>query len=274
MAGIEYKIFRVEKLENIPYEFYPLDDSPLHEIDWNVTNSVDATMMLYKTCENERRQLVNISRLCSVPDEFINLDDEKYYLMNLDYRLSTENMRIISKLGRHSLDMETWCSRLKNQITAYRDVYYRDISAFEQVNSNINIYAVVLLYQGHYQGHVYVWRRPTEKNYLMVIGIRNRIDTIWHRDDSSLRNIALYLFEGVRLFANYLEIKYITVVEPFNIMIQILSKIGYVRAFIPARIIGTGIVEVPPGQSSTCYYSASFNQPYIEGTFNVTIIDE
>ena len=58
MAGIEYKIFRVERVENIPEDIYPLDSELPYDIDWNVTNSVDATMMLYMTCDNERRQLV------------------------------------------------------------------------------------------------------------------------------------------------------------------------------------------------------------------------
>ena len=209
-----------------------------------------------------------------MPDEVINLTDGIYYSMKLDYDINQEDQQSIDKLGTHNLDIETWCPRLKAQITAYRDVYYRDILAFKQEDFNVDIYAVVLLYQGQYQGHVYVWKRANRRKYLMVMGIRNRIDTIWNRDDSSLRNIALYLFEGVRRFANYLEIKYITVVQPFNIIRDLLRKIGYVYVSISDRIIGTSIIKAPRGKDLPCYYSESFDQPYIEGTFNVTIIDD
>ena len=280
MAGIEYKIFRVERLENIPEDIYPLDDSPLHEIDWNVDNSVDATMMLYKTCENERRQLVNISRVCSVPDEYINLTDSTYILQNVQYRLDIGNKQSIDKLGTHNLDIETWCPRLENRITAYRDVYYRDILAFKQEGFTVDIYAVVLLYQGQYQGHVYVWTpkddiNPDDYSYVIlnVMGIRNSIDTIWDRDDSSLRNIALYLLEGVRLFAKHLNAIIINVIRPYNVMKLILSKLGYINREIHKIDIGNSI-QASKALFIKAYTSKLFDQPYIEGSFNVTIIDD
>ena len=131
---------------------------------------------------------------------------------------------------------------------------------------------MVLLYQNIYQGHVYVWKRPAGKNYLMVMGIRNRIDTIWNRDDSSLRNVAMYIFEGVRLFANYLGLSKIAIVRPFGVIIRIITKMGFSIRSVPEKIVGNSIAGYTILGSFLCYVSANIKQPYIEGDFDLTII--
>ena len=305
MAGIEFKVFRVEKVfgENFDEEDEDEEDDEsaisdygdedystdedlypaagkLDNIDWNVDNSADATKMLYKICEIERRRLADISTFCAEYNKTDYQNDDRY--RQLDYWLQSDVNEYIKRLGSTNVDINQWCPLLDKKINAYQDVYRRDLLAFKQIGFNVDIYAVVLLYNGEYQGHVYIWnqpkikqkRRSTEKKekHLMVMGIRNRIDTIWNRDDSSLRNIALYLFEGVRLFADYLDLTKIAIVEPFAVIEQIVTKIGFVNSFVSAEIIGNSISEYSSTRKFQCYVSNTIDQPFIEGNFNLDIV--
>ena len=305
MAGIEFKVFRVEKVfgENFDEEDEDEEDDEsaisdygdedystdedlypaagkLDNIDWDVDNSVDATKMLYKICKIERRYLDDISTFCAEYNKTDYQNDDRY--RQLDYWLQSEVNEYIKRLGSTNVDINQWCPLLDKKINAYQDVYRRDLLAFKQIGFNVDIHAVVLLYNGEYQGHVYIWnqpkikqkRRSTEKKekHLMVMGIRNRIDTIWNRDDSSLRNIALYLFEGVRLFADYLDLTKIAIVEPFAVIEQIVTKIGFVNSFVSAEIIGNSISEYSSTRKFQCYVSNTIDQPFIEGNFNLDIV--
>ena len=238
--------------------------------------------MLYKICEIERRYLDDITTFCAEYTKFIDQHDDRY--RQLDYWLQSDVKEYIKRLGSTNVDINQWCPLLDKTIEAYQDVYRRDLLAFKQIGFNVDIHAVVLLYNSEYQGHVYIWNQPkiklgrgrsTEKKdkHLMVMGIRNRIDTIWNRDDSSLRNVALYLFEGIRRFAEYMDMNKIVIVEPFPVIEQIVTKIGFINNYISAEIIGNSISEYTSWnvEKFYCFVSNTINQTFIEGDINLTI---
>ena len=119
------------------------------------------------------------------------------------------------------------------------DVLSRDQDVFEN-SYDTQIYAVVVLlateFEGKiyklYQGHVYTWVFDKSPENCWMIGIRNRVDTIFRRLDAqihwtSLQGISKYLLEGVRTFAMYKNCQRIVVAQPLATMKQILVRYGF-----------------------------------------------
>ena len=152
-------------------------------------------------------------------------------------------------LCQQGLDYRTMypevCRRWIESINARLNVNHIDHSALEQTNFNVVPFVVVAVENGLYYGHVFTWISPVNPDRCMMIGIRNRIDTLFLKQDRSkqyLSGIATFLLEGVRRFAAIkgcrrsalalsvrtpLECSRISVFEPLSPMRPILSGAGF-----------------------------------------------
>lgn len=113
-----------------------------------------------------------------------------------------------------------------SSIRSYTDVFSRDQDAFQPWYFN-DIYAVVLLVNDVYYGHIYSWLSPN-KQILHSIGIRNRIDSLFLKDtELEVPNVSRYLLHGVRQLGISLNVLRCCIVQPLTVMTIKLDKLGY-----------------------------------------------
>lgn len=144
-------------------------------------------------------------------------------------------------------DKTSLCKKFLKILYDYREIFSRDQDALEQKGFNVKIYAIVLLKDKVYQGHIYTWASPRDPKYIMAMGIRNRIDSVFLKDRIK---VSTYLLEGVRLFALSLQATPV-IVQPRTIMRTILPKLGFQQTSLDGRVIGNCINCF--SFSSVCY---------------------
>lgn len=162
-------------------------------------------------------------------------------------------------------EAEIPCKKLLERISGYMDVISRDSDIFNQRNWNVITHAIVVLYKGEYFGHIYVWISPTDPTIVCVQGIRNRVDSVFIKD--SLRDIAHYLFEGVRAFALANNCTTIIVVSPLPIMKRILRNWGFGAKTLTGQTIGKSVANISnsPFVILSTMMSDKLDRPFVKG---------
>jgi hypothetical protein len=131
---------------------------------------------------------------------------------------------------------------------AISDILSRDTDAFptsEWLAKGVNgVHAIVVLCQGEYYGHIYVWVR---EQTCSAIGIRSRIDLQFLRDTyTGIPKISELLLEGVRRFALLSGCERIVVPYPLPNMMRILGAHGFKTTRIQHSELGPGPGLIDP----------------------------
>ena len=155
------------------------------------------------------------------------------------------------------------CRRFLQAQEAYEDVFTRDMFALGG-NLDIETYAVVLTDNEEYYGHIYTWVSPTNPDRCLMMGIRNRVDTSFLREDNVenyIAGVASLLVEGVRRFATSKGCRQISVVLPFGVIVPILKSLGFTDDPYPSSEVGSNSVAFldGPDDNEKCDYCLSLN---------------
>lgn len=167
------------------------------------------------------------------------------------------------------------CAKFLLRINDFKEILSRDDDALNYTNILGDIYAVVLVYQGQYQGHIYTWLSPHDPTYCCAMGIRNRIDTIFTLySGDNISNVSSYLFEGVRRFALSKGASHLVVPYPRPIMTKLLPKIGFVSAAVPQSLLKSSLApQVKVVICYLCYEYQSIITPLATNPMIFRLID-
>lgn len=262
--SIEIKTFKMRILDSdirfnmkTVYKNNPIT-TKRHIVDW--TNNDDLTVVLNNQVHNEYYDLQTFKLICDDPNG------------NSIFKITTDVNGIMNynEISVVQEDMVPMRLKFLKNVRDYCEVYSRDDDAFEQKGMNVELYAIVLLVDNIYQGHIYAWLSPVNKNYCLVMGIRNRIDTIFVKN-RPIMNVSHYLLEGVRRLTLSLNAKYTIVVYPKYIMKQILPKIGFIQDKLSSFIIGYSIGPYTFG-SANCFTLADTSKSLINSDYKFTLI--
>jgi hypothetical protein len=178
-----------------------------HPVDW----SENPSKALRSQIMNNFADLVQLKVQC---------EPEMKILVTLD-----NEMEVIKNYYVSRKQKQEDCERFSKRVGSYFETIERDQEVFEASDWNVTTYAVVLFYEDVYYGHIYCWISPTNPEYCFAMGIRNRIDSSFIQSD--LKNVSMYLLEGVRRFALSKGCSYIAITHPVETMINILKKAGF-----------------------------------------------
>lgn len=150
-------------------------------------------------------------------------------------------------------DIVTYASDRKGM----SDIIERDSYALSgkvsDVPINVDIYAIICLWNGEYYGHIYSW---IANDMSFAMGIRNRWDypSIKGSNNDPFiitgKPISWHILEGARIFASMNGFKEMNIVEPMEVMVPILTKLGFKSAEISDEYIEISLL-------STTYVEAS-----------------
>lgn len=219
----QYKFY--EEIQYIPWDDIKRDIISLNQalrdqIGANYLNFI----RLYNQCEKKEDH--NITTIIQGAD---NSPDGQNIIKN--YPINQEMIKnICQKFHRYSDDTI--------------DVMRRDVLAINQRDFNVEIYAVVLINNNQYYGHIYTWMSPTNNNVSIAMGIRGRVDNLFLREiGEALPNVSSYLLEGVRRFALINGATKIIIPYPLDVMGRILPTFGFRLALPPPpdSIIGNSL---------------------------------
>jgi hypothetical protein len=141
-------------------------------------------------------------------------------------------------------ELQEGCNKLLKIYNDYAEIFSRDQDASEQYKFNVKLYTVVLLVNDVYQGHIYAWQSPSNKDYCFTMGIRNKVDTIFTKyENSDFKNVSAYLLEGVRRLSLSLGSIYMIVTHPRPIMKTILPKLGFIEIKIDEQLLGNSLAQ-------------------------------
>jgi hypothetical protein len=191
--------FRAPDEDDKPYNM------PINNVDWSLQSSEFLTTSLLTQSNNNVAELYRLWLLCG------------------------DNSNTRGRIPRIKIKAsdDPSCGVFSERISAYLDVFVRDEHALDQTNFDSPIYVVVVLNNGEYYGHIYIW---ISHHRCYAIGIRSRVDAVFLRGTSrELRNIAQYLFEGVRLFALFHGYDHFYVTFPLDSILSLLKSIGFNR---------------------------------------------
>lgn len=242
---------------------YNFAEQPAFPVNWSSNDSMELSISLNNQARNNYMEILAMTVSCEHDDydkpfTVITIDNNVYIK---DFNVSPEQKPALCKL---------FLERQKD----YFEVISRDQDALTYDDVNVQLYALVLVYNGIYQGHIYSWLSPYDPNYCFAMGIRNRVDAIFIRyDEDNLRNVSHYLLEGVRRFAISKGISNIIITYPKPIMVKILPLLGFVRTTVPNRLMGQSIAPGSFGNCINCYKLDDIIKPIINNEMIFTLID-
>lgn len=117
------------------------------------------------------------------------------------------------------------CHKFNSRSIEYYDILYRDVMALKN-NIHSLIYAIVLIYENEYYGHIYSW---FDNDICYAIGIRSRPDILFMEQERKVSSIALKLLEGVRRLAVCKGYGKIVIPEPLGVMDKILDSVKFIE---------------------------------------------
>lgn len=184
---------------------------------------------------------------CQIKNNMLDIEQlgAQCETMDFDTLTSYYNVEPFDVYHEYELTLseaEIPCKKLLQRISGYMDVISRDSDVFNQRNWNVITHAIIVLYKGQYFGHIYALISPIDPTICCVQGIRNRVDSVFIKD--SLRDIAHYLFEGVRAFALSNGCNKIAVVSPLPIMRRILTNWGFRPKTVDGKVIGKSVANI------------------------------
>jgi len=264
MASIKLICFKVTRVAN-PFRFSqnlnPFSQ-PMFPVDWSLQQSNQLSSSLNNQIKNNYMELEALRFSCD------SLEPDMFTVETINNEVHIKTYSI-SKSQKAEL-----CGNFIKRFKDYVEVISRDQDALEQYNFNVKLYAVILLYNDIYQGHIYTWISPSDKNYCLAMGIRNRVDAIFTKDTNTyLNKVSHYLLEGVRRFALAKGSIHLIVVHPRPIMEQILPTIGFQVTRVSPMIIGRSIAPVSFLDYTNCYQLLNILQPIINQDMTFSLSD-
>jgi len=147
-----------------------------HIINWSSNNPDELSKTLNEQIYNEFIDIHILKMQCE--DE-----DDKLFV----FRLNNKNKEFFDyrSYNLQSNEQKEGCNKLLKHYKDYVEVFSRDQDALEQYKFDVKLYAVVLLVDNIYQGHIYAWQSPYDTNYCFAMGIRNKVDTIFTKYEKS-----------------------------------------------------------------------------------------
>lgn len=264
---IEIMCFKLHKVRNpfVINEGYNPFITPSFPVNWNTNNSYELSEALNNQVRNNLMEFDAINIACE--DYSAGLSDEVFTVTTIDNEVYTKNFNVEPR--EKLLACKSFLSRIKD----LSEVISRDQDALNYDKVKVQLYTCVLLYNGEYQGHIYAWMSPYDTNYCFVMGIRNRLDSIFTRyTGSQFRNASHYLLEGVRRFATIKGSSNLYVVYPRDIMIKILPTLGFHKSSISTHLIGDSIApKTFFGVCNNCYKIDSVLTPIIGTAVNFSL---
>lgn len=211
------KIFPVEKTKVDFYNRNFTNSDSLNYIDWD-GNIFDAFVNQLKI---NRVYFNNIEKGCTTGE-----DIKLYFNYNPDYNfykiLTKKLINQHTKTIKYSHDLCLKFQKIKPDFIETFTWDYEFLNDTDNQYNSYQRYAVVLLFNNQYYGHIYCWKSD---DTCFCIGIRTRVDRIFIED--SPKNISYYLLEGVRTFAKINNCEKMAVVSPLGIMPKILRTLNF-----------------------------------------------
>lgn len=169
-----------------------------------------------------------------------NGNDSAVLSQNLIYQINNNHIDLQSYIQSCGVSTSTQCIKFLQNSSSYREVHGLDVRAIYQNGFNVELNAIVVIYNNEYYGHIYAWVSPIDRNICFFQGIRNRVDNLF-LGEKKLSNVSNYLLEGVRNVALIKGCNQIIVANPRPIMREILSKLSFQPINIPIRYAGFSI---------------------------------
>ena len=95
---------------------------------------------------------------------------------------------------------------------------------------NEGLYAIVLVVNEEYYGHIYTWKREEYPDTLFTMGIRARPDLPFLRREYEVElKVSNHLLEAVRLYADQQGLTRVVIPQPLSHMQGILRRLGFQR---------------------------------------------
>lgn len=206
-----------------------------YNINWESNDHYELSTTLNQQIYNEFIDIHILKMQCE--DE-----DDKLFV----FRLNNKSKEFFDyrSYNLQPKEQKEGCNKFLKYYKDYTEIFSRDQDALSQYKFDVKIYAVVLLLNNIYQGHIYAWQSPNNKDYCFAMGIRNKIDTIFTKyEKSDLKNVSSYLLEGVRRLTLSLGSIFTVITHPRPIMKIILPKLGFVETDVEEYLLGNGITQ-------------------------------
>lgn len=233
----QIKCFRVVKIDK-PFDREAINNdvsirNEIIPVDWSSTDEKVLTQQLAYQCTNEYRTLRYDENMCVRSNNLTFFTQETFK--------DNQGQRYPLTFEQH----KSACRDITKTSLDYSEVFDRDTYAFAQKDFNTQPFAVVLLKDNVYLGHIYTWISPVDSSISLAMGIRASIQEI-PRKQLGLKtpNIATMLLEGVRRFSVRYHVKQLVVVWPMASMELILNNLQFNQSIIPTTTIGKSISPV------------------------------
>jgi len=235
---------------------------PAFSVDWDSVDSEQLSINLNNQVRNNYMDLRALKFLCQESD------------LNMGTIVTIDNEVYIKSLHLSKQQKQEACQNFLQWNEDYTEVISRDQDALTYDDVRVQLYALVLIYDGVYQGHIYSWLSPYDPNYCFAMGIRNRVDSIFTRyQETNLKNISHYLIEGVRRFALSKGTSNIIITYPKPIMEKILPTLGFERISIANKLMGASIAPGSFGNCTNCYQLIDILKPIATNDMIFLLID-
>jgi hypothetical protein len=149
--------------------------------------------------------------------------------------LSAEDVSYLESKAKKQFINNSW---------AYYDVLSFDEELINNYDKKVTTYAIVISEGHRYQGHVYVWISPRDPNWCLMIGIRNRVDSVFLKDHPGyLPNVSHYLIEACEKFAVHNGCKNLVIVFPLEVMSKMARQRGYQEGKISSILTDNSVLD-------------------------------
>jgi len=253
MENQQYRFvcFKVESKDNkfnVSEKYKKFNDN---DVDW----SNPSTETLYKQVVNE---LVDyrIYEECFRLSKVIKNEPSVQQYKNNVYRINFENGKekvIFLNLPYSKYEAE---QIFENSTYFYMEIFSRDEDALngytnrdKSMKFDSDLYAIVLLKENNYIGHIYSWISPNNSDYCFALGIRRSVHFLFEESEKS---VSRKLFEGVRQFALKKGAKTINVDSPNFNMFGILEHYCFESNPIDSSLLGKNLSYI---QSEICTHN-------------------
>lgn len=268
MSSLALLCFKLHKTEN-SFKFGQRVDEILDQfliINWASINSQDLSVDLNNQVRNNYIELKMLIGSCENKES-----EHPFSVQNINNEIDLKYYPIDSKQEREA------CKSLLSRKRDYIEVLSRDQDALNYDHVNVQLYAIVLIYNNIYYGHIYAWLSKINNDYCFAMGIRNRVDSAFIKyTENNLSNVSHYLLEGVRRFALSKGATNVVITYPKPIMQKILPTLGFERTEkeILDKWIGDSIN--PPSMlyyCTNCYKLKDTTKPIATNDMTFVLVD-
>ena len=237
-------------------------DTEIYSINWDKNTSEELSNTLIYQIKNTLHDLIVLNQYCGNPDTY-NCDVAIIEDIPQELQVTTSNMYInLSYEEKIKL-----CKSYNEKAYSYYEILLDDnlIYKFPEL---VETYAIIIISNDIYYGHVYTWISPINPDYCFIQGIRNIPESSF--DKNSVKNISKYLLDGARQFALNKGCKKIVVTHPMKVMKGILIHLGFVNEYVTSDEVGLSLgnnrLNVKfGGTCNTCYGYSDLSTPFILG---------